>query len=325
VNSSSRGARGKAEVVCFKCNQKGHKAPDCPTRPKTNRRVKLPVDKLVYLNPNELFGQVGVHGMPITCDSGAQISVVPEECVEPSEFSGELQVLEDFHTGRVTGRVCHVNFKIGGRTFRKRAVTQPGELLRWTPCMAVPLNPRDEMDFILSQIGEKEAACREDSRYLPPTFQNGMLISGLMAVDGEVVKECKVAREVTDSDVSVSNKCEARQHVTSGDSNESVEQAMLDLARIEIEGEDKRSNNNMEEDIGDHGKMEEAERDERSYVSEEVEGESLEGSAVAEDQLVCETMGAGIPREALAKATAEGPGNWLKRRGRDTGTTMVSF
>jgi len=80
-NSRGAGARGKADIVCYKCMQKGHKSPECPTRLKSNKRVKLPLDKLVYLNSNELFGKVGAYGMPITCDSGAQISVVPEECV----------------------------------------------------------------------------------------------------------------------------------------------------------------------------------------------------------------------------------------------------
>jgi len=134
------GTQKKNNVTCFRCHQKGHKSPYCPSRPKSNRRVKLQSDKLLYLQPNELFGQVGRHSMPITCDSGAQISVAPEESVEASEFTGETQTLEDFHTGKVTGRICNVIFTIAGKQFPKRAVTLPGELLRWTLCMAVPLD-----------------------------------------------------------------------------------------------------------------------------------------------------------------------------------------
>jgi len=115
--------------------------------------------------------------MPITCDSGAQVSVVPAECVKQEEFTGESQVLGDFHTERVTGKVCHVTFTISGRSFQKRAVTLPGELLRWTPCMAVPLSPKDEMEFVLDQIQVKESACREDTRYLPPTMDGDTVVS----------------------------------------------------------------------------------------------------------------------------------------------------
>jgi len=68
--------------------------------------------------------------MPITCDSRAQVSVVPEESVEVDEFTGETQVLEDFHTGKVTGKVCNVVFRITGREFHKKAVTLPGDSLR---------------------------------------------------------------------------------------------------------------------------------------------------------------------------------------------------
>jgi len=280
-------------VVCFRCIQKGHKSPDCPTRPKTNRRVKLPIDKLVYLNPNELFGQVGAHGMPITCDSGAQISVVPEECVDPEQFPGELQVIEDFHTGRVTGRVCNVVFTIGGWSFTKKAVTQPGELLRWTPCMAVPLNPRAEMDYVLKLIGEKEAACREDSRYLPPSFSNGRLISGLLAVDGEIVQGCKVTKE---------EKRETHPHVTVDGKDESVQQVMQDLARIEIEGEDKSSNGGLEEGYGDHGSVEEAEREDGAYELEEADG-VFAGGCEGKD-LAFNLVGCDMPRAVLAEVTA---------------------
>jgi len=212
-SSRGTGARTKADIVCYKCMQKGHKSPDCPTRLKSNKRVKLPLDKLVY--------------------SGAQISVVPEECVAPEEFTGDVQELEDFHTGRVTGRVCQVTFTIAGREFKKKAVTQPGELLRWTPCMAVPLNPREEMEFVLGRIEEKEAACREDIRYLPPTLRNGMVISGVMAFDGEVVPGYKVTKEVKE-------KGEAQQVVTSGSEENSIERAMKELAKIEVEGEWKK-------------------------------------------------------------------------------------
>jgi len=204
------------DITCFRCHQKGHKAPSCPSRPKGNRKVKIPSEKLLYLQQNELFGRVGPHAMPITCDSGAQVSVVPEESVSDEELTGETQVLEDFHTGRVTGNVCNVTFTIAGKSFKKKAVTLPGEMLRWTPCMAIPLAPRDEMDFILSQMEIKEATNKEDTRYLPPTLEGDLLISGLMVSEGVVVhqkvaktvqgevaeKECEIAGKVPDKEKS---------------------------------------------------------------------------------------------------------------------------
>jgi len=166
------------DVICFRCHQKEHKSPNSLSRPKGNRRVKIPSNKLLYLQHNELFGRVGKHSMPITCDSGAQVSVVPEESVEEDELTGETQVLEDFHTGRVTGNVCNVVSTIADRSFRKKAVTLS---------MAIPLTPRNEMDSILKQMEIKEASDKEETRYLPPELKGDFLISELMVSEGVVV------------------------------------------------------------------------------------------------------------------------------------------
>jgi len=66
--------------------------------------------------------------------------------------------------------------------------------------MAVPLAPREEMEFILTQIGVKEAACREETQYLPPTLKEGMVVSRLMVGDGVVVhkKVAKNAERIAD-------------------------------------------------------------------------------------------------------------------------------
>jgi len=230
--------------------------------------------------------------------------------VSKSEFSGETQILEYFHTGRVTGKVCYVTFKIAGRSFRKRAVTLPGKLLQWTSCMAVPLGPREEMEFVLNQIGVKEAACKEDTRYLPPTMNEDVLVSGLMVCDGVVVNE-KIAKNVTgntvgeNSEVLESGSSELDQEVTSsGESEVSQED-------ISEHGVQESVVNDVEEE-GDHGELEEEVMEERlgamdgeeALVCVEEGGELPEGSA-GEDSLMLESIGCSIPRTALAKATAE--------------------
>ena len=78
----------KREITCFTCQQKGHKSPQCPQRQNQVKRIHIPSDKVIPLKKNELFGFVGAHRMPVTCDLGADISVVPEECVEPHQFTG---------------------------------------------------------------------------------------------------------------------------------------------------------------------------------------------------------------------------------------------
>jgi len=279
--AASGSSRGKSDVTCFRCNQKGHKSPNCPSRPKGNRRVRLPAEKLLYLQANELFGQVGVHGVPITCDSGAQVSVVPDECVKEEELTGETQILEDFHTGHVTGKVCQVTFTIARRSFRKRAVTLPGELLRWTLCMAVPLAPREEMEFILTQIGVKEAAGKEETRYLPPTLDGDLLVSGLMMSEGVVVhkKVAKTAEGVAVATEKVPEEVIPSSNVLGEETVDTSEGATgsENVVEDEVEG----SNGNTEEEVVEECLGEGDGEDASGYV--EGAGETAGGSACGDE------------------------------------------
>ena len=67
------------------------------------KRVQIPSEKIVPLIENKLFGSVGSHRMPITCDSGADISVVPEECVMAEQFTGTKCQVDSFDKVRSTG------------------------------------------------------------------------------------------------------------------------------------------------------------------------------------------------------------------------------
>ena len=117
----------KREVTCFTCHQKGHKFPQCPQKQNQVRRVQIPSNKIVALRDNELFGSVGNHCMPITCDSGADITVVPEECVEGDQFTGGTCEVDSFNKVRSTGKLCNVVISIAGRQFYRKAVTQSGK------------------------------------------------------------------------------------------------------------------------------------------------------------------------------------------------------
>jgi len=232
--------------------------------------------------------------MPITCDSGAQISVVPEECVEGSEFTGDSQTLEDFHTGKVTGRVCNVVFEIAGRKFPKKAVTLPGELLRWTPCMVIPLAPRTEMDFILEQMAVKEASDREETRYLLPELEGDLLISGLMVSEGVVVHPKPVKTNSVKEPVVIEKA-----------SNPGEEALVKESEKETVEVEDSVEVEKASEEGSKGGDWDEG--DERASVLEEVEGVILGGSAEEEvdDLILTEGVQEGIPRDSIAQAILE--------------------
>ena len=52
----------------------------------------------------EGMGMVEVHVLPITLDTGAEITVVPEECEGKSEFMGETFTVTTFNNAKAVGK-----------------------------------------------------------------------------------------------------------------------------------------------------------------------------------------------------------------------------
>jgi len=309
VPSGTRGSgtRVSTDVICFRCNKKGHKSPECPTRPKGNRRVQVPSRKTMKLQEEELFGRVNSCGLSVTIDTGAQISIVPLECVEQDQLMGRTMKVRSFQGAMVEGEACIVNFEFGGRKFEREAVAVAGNVINWTPCFQVSFSTGDDLDY-LKELARHRRATLGDQLYVQPAMEKGKLQTGYVVSEHEMVEEKVHTPTDTLPVVGASKPVES-------ESNEiSVEEVMNDLSRIEIEGEEKRSSSDMEEDIGDHGQMEEAEREDGASVLDEESGEPLGGRAVGEDQLGCNVMGVGVPREALAKATAEDQSLQLARQ-----------
>ena len=66
----------------------GHKSPQCPKKPKDRvKRVKIPKDEIVSLGARDILPEVSGITIPVTLDTGADISVVPLEVVQPHQFT----------------------------------------------------------------------------------------------------------------------------------------------------------------------------------------------------------------------------------------------
>ena len=59
------GRSDRKPIVCFTCQQKGHKSPQCPQKATKIKRIEIPRNKIVQLKRNKLFGSIGGHSMPI--------------------------------------------------------------------------------------------------------------------------------------------------------------------------------------------------------------------------------------------------------------------
>ena len=96
-----------SQVTCFRCRQQGHISPNCLKKPTSKiKRVQVNEDLIETLKENEVFGAVGLYRMPITIDTGAEVTVVPEEAVEPYQLTGETKTLRSFNNTESTGKSC---------------------------------------------------------------------------------------------------------------------------------------------------------------------------------------------------------------------------
>ena len=97
--------------------------------------------------------------------------------------------------------MCNITITIDGRTFKRKAVTQPGKDLAWTAFFSVHYSNKDERDFIAQQMDNKFKLLEEPTCYLPPEMKNGILKSGLMVSEGTVVTAEPEEREIVKKEI----------------------------------------------------------------------------------------------------------------------------
>ena len=87
---STTSPRHLKPIVCFLCNEIGHKSPQCPKKKKEMvKRVTILAHMIESLAENEVMTSVNGNFSPMTQDSGAEVSIVPEEFVDSSDYAGE--------------------------------------------------------------------------------------------------------------------------------------------------------------------------------------------------------------------------------------------
>ena len=171
----------RREITCFYCQKKGHKSPQCPLR--QVKCVQVATQQPMVLKDNELMGLIGEHVLPVTCDSGADITIVPEECVQESEYTGDTCEVASFNRKISSGRTCNIVVTVGGRKFQRRAVAQPGKDLGWTMCLSLPYREKEDRNFIRALMDEKFDSPERAREYLPPKLEDGIVQISLMVGD----------------------------------------------------------------------------------------------------------------------------------------------
>jgi len=168
--------------------------------------------------------------MSVTVNTGAQVSIVPIECVEPSQMVGRKMKVRSFQGSLVEGEACIVNFKFGGRVFEREAVAVEGSLINWTPCFQVSFSTEDDLDFLRELARERQQENGEQL-YVQPRMKGGKLQTGYMVSGDDVVE-----REMQTPSIPVS-VAESGRAVKIDSDNNDIATAEAELRAIDL-GED---------------------------------------------------------------------------------------
>ena len=289
THSSDRSTSApRREITCFNCQKKGHKSPQCPL--KLVKCVQVATLQPITLKDNELMGSIGAHVLPVTCDSGADITIVPEECVQEQDFTGDVCEVASFNRAISSGRTCNVVVTVGGRRFQRRAVAQPGKDLGWTTCLSLPYKEKEDREFIAALMDSKFKSAEETRMYLPPMLENGVVHTSLM-----------VSADITDNAATHASQDDI---VTNG-----TEPSVVECPEGDIVEPDEEVGVREEEDEKE-SEMETLGIEKNASDDVEADGVSSAGSANREGQeetLVLEGIHQLGPEIALASETKTDP------------------
>ena len=96
---SGKQAEGSSKIICYICGVEGHKATTCPGKKEAQKGANTKQVKQVKLREDLdtiVQGKVNGRGASLLLDSGAHITVVPEDMVGEELRTGECVVLKGF-------------------------------------------------------------------------------------------------------------------------------------------------------------------------------------------------------------------------------------
>ena len=228
------------------------------------------------------MGQMSGILLPITLDSGAQVTVLPEEIVKDSEFTRERTRFKGIIQVEHEGRIANVSIQIGGEQFERKAVAVPGRDISWTAAMSLNLRNQEELKKLLHHLQQTSLLPEEETHFLPPRMEDGKLKGAVS--QGIVVAEEEQGKQ-EESVVEVAQTIDPEPHCE--EEQESDAHAGVEASEVEADREES---------------LEVGRQESSSLV--EAEADAREGSADSgEDRQVCvKDIVAGETRETLAKA-----------------------
>ncbi len=150
----------KSNVVCYSCNQNGHKANECPTKTEqqsSKHATKTDsAPKSLTIKPGSrprnanmvadgtdyplIDGKVNGLACKFAPDTGAQITVVPDNLVFQDQVLGDTVVLR-FGNGELERfPMAEVELQAESEPYRRKVAVAPVDMLRGTVLYSVPMD-----------------------------------------------------------------------------------------------------------------------------------------------------------------------------------------
>ena len=184
--------------ICGGINPHMKRLRRCPKRQQPSvKRIQIPIKSLKKLKRNEVMASVsGVH-VPTTIDSGADRALIPEELVQPDQFTGMVEAFNGVAQGTLQGKIAKVVFRIAGVDYSREALAVPGEQIFWTAALSLDPNNMEQVDHLFGQVRKNTHLSEEDSHYMPPRMMDGKVQGAVTVSEGTLVGAEEPTHSVT--------------------------------------------------------------------------------------------------------------------------------
>ena len=150
----------QSNITCFICGKQGHKASVCPDWKRNDANDKPAgwkgknMKKIFHLpatddNTNSITRSVDFRPLPFLLDTGASISVIPEEHASKGKLGKGKVTLLDANGGCKQRELAHVKLTVGTKSFVQHVAVAPNCDLGGKGIFAV--NLEDESAFVVLQ------------------------------------------------------------------------------------------------------------------------------------------------------------------------------
>ena len=209
-STQSTSQREQKPLICYNCNETGHKSAQCPLKRKEKvKKIQVAQNIIETLGDSDVMACINGSLVPITLDSGATASIVPKEFVREDNYTGRIVQFRGVMANSewIDAAEAIVNIKCGPVELNETVLAVPGAYLEWQGILKWSLTDNERMAVISRILVWKSSLPKEQNQYILPSLtevyrKGAVLVSDGVEIVPESIQDCV-------SDVSVTEVNEA--------------------------------------------------------------------------------------------------------------------